>query len=347
MKTNKKIVVALATLLLAGAANTVNAKSWRIHNLSAFAPNFTSINEAMESEQVQDGDTIYLDPGCILTSEQRVTKRVTVIGPGYFMKERTYGIAFINHYLYMQTEGSKVEGVRIDHLVIAANLVTVERCRINNQIYASGNNAQMATIRQCYLMNGNSSIHISGHGTNDVRSALWRIENCLLDGYYDHSIRDLYQATIVNNYIQNTYDGGTMVFERLGDCVITDNIIVKTRENQKNNIFGSLATCSVQNNILSCDEGTYPDYPYNVCMGSSDMSSVFTLESDDVFSLVADSPAAGNGSNGTDIGPTGGQFPYVASGRPYGLPWYPQTMVATAPKDGKVNVKLQIKAQDE
>lgn len=347
MKTNKRILVAIATVLFTGANTSMSAKSWRIHNVAIYKPHFTSINDAMASENVQDGDTLYLDPGSTISETQNVTKRVTIIGPGYFMQERSYGIATINNSIYMKAEGSKLEGVYVNRIYIAASQVTIERCRLWYGIRASGNNAQMATIRQCYLMNCDNNIEIRGGGKQDVQSALWRIEGCQISGYYNNSIHDLYQAVIANNYIRNTYNNSTQILGNLSDCIITDNIIHKTHENYKNNIYSGLTNCTLQNNILSCEESVATDFPNNIFLGSSDVSNVATLTGNDLFQLVDGSPAKGNASDGTDIGPTGGQCPYVSNGRPYGMPWYPTSIVATAPKDGKVNVNIKIQVQDE
>ena len=345
MKTNKRFLVAIATVLFAGANTSISAKSWRIHNMAIYKPHFTSINDAMASENVQDGDTLYLDPGSTISGTQNVTKRVTIIGPGYFQKDRFYGTSVISGDLNMKAAISKIEGVHLtSYLYIAANEVTVERCHIYH-IEASGNNAQNATIKQCYLNDDYGCI--SGSGAENTNSSGWRIEGCILDPNYYAAIRDLYCATIVHNYIRNRYSGNYNCITNLSNSLISDNIIHHSYNNKHNVVLGSLTNCSVRNNVLSCEEGTYTQYPQNICIGSSDFSQVLSLTNIDELMLVDGSPAINYATDGFDCGPTGGQYPYVSGGRPWGMPWYPTSIVATAPKDGKVNVNIQIQVQDE
>ena len=76
------------------------AKSWRV-NYDTFAnADFRTINEAMSSESVTDGDTLYLDKGCRLNDQQTVSKAVTIIGPGYFIGENNADEAYINNWSF-------------------------------------------------------------------------------------------------------------------------------------------------------------------------------------------------------------------------------------------------------
>lgn len=342
MKANMNLCAALLAAVALCAATTVSAKSWRIHNISTYKPHFTSINASMASDEVQEGDTLYLDPGCTLTDRQTITKRVSVIGPGYFMGTKQYSIATISGELYINAAKTKVEGVNVtNNIWICAQEVMIERCRFN-RIYSSGNNAQLATIRQCW------GGPIYGQGATNSNTYGWVIEGCRI-GYSsnDNVIQRLYMAKINNCYCTITYQY-YFIMADLQDCVITNNIIHRAHNTNYNECLGGLTNCTVQNNILSCGEGTYPKYDaLNTCIGSSDFSSVIVINGDDKFSLVEGSPALNAGIDGTDIGPTGGQFPYVSGGQPYGLPWYSFSQVASAPSDGKVKVNLQIRVQNE
>ena len=80
-----KAALAAAVLTFVGA-QTVSAKSWRVNNNSTKKANFVDINAAMASADVVAGDTLYLDPGCVMASSQTISKAVTVIGTGYFLQ---------------------------------------------------------------------------------------------------------------------------------------------------------------------------------------------------------------------------------------------------------------------
>lgn len=76
------LTTALSAVLLFAGGQQADAASWRINNNANRHAHFTDINAAMSSNDVVAGDTLYLDPGCLITSTQNVTKRVTVIGTG-------------------------------------------------------------------------------------------------------------------------------------------------------------------------------------------------------------------------------------------------------------------------
>ena len=82
-------------------------------------------------------------------------------------------------------------------------------------------------------------------------------------------------------------------------------------------------------------------------MGTNDFSQVLSLTNDDEYVLVDDSPAINYAIDGTDCGPTGGEYPYVTAGLPYGHPYYTRAVVGSTAIDGKLNVSLKVKMQDE
>ena len=187
-------VVATATIMLAAATGQASARSWRVNNNAARAPHFADINAAVASDDVLDGDTLYLDPGCLLTTTQNVTKQLTIVGTGYFLTNSNVQPAAISGSLYIKAAGTKIEGLRVSStdIYIQANNVTAERCHVAN-IYVQG---QYATIRQCY------GYHFYGKGSTSTASAYCTIENCFLSTSSERDIYDFFMATIRNNYIR-------------------------------------------------------------------------------------------------------------------------------------------------
>ena len=98
MKTIINIIIATALLAVATSAT---AKSWRINNNAAAAPDFASINAAMSSADVLAGDTLYLDPGTSLSGDQTVTKTVTIVGPGYFRADTPHAFAYLQNTFFI------------------------------------------------------------------------------------------------------------------------------------------------------------------------------------------------------------------------------------------------------
>ena len=341
-------IVILVALFLFYGLDAV-ATSWRIHNNANRHAHFTSINAAMSSSEVQDGDTLYLDPGCNITSTQTVSKRVTIIGTGYSLEGSVHDVASINASLILTANGIKVEGVAVTSTSdktwsIRGEDVTIERCHVHF-ISVEG---KYATIRQC------RGFHFYGKGNSNIASAYCTIENCLLGTDTSVDIYDFYRATIRNNYIwtQNNNSSFAGLLNNLGYCTIVNNIIVGAR--QPNVMFApaNLNECIITNNVMTCEEGTYPDYPQNRCLGSNTSSAVFSVGlvdrtlSDKEFSGIQDIvEAKGYATDGGDCGPFGGAHPYVFSGHPFGMPYYVSGSSDTRATDGKVRFSHQLNIQ--
>ena len=346
MKTTFNIII--ATALLAIATN-VSAKSWRINNNAAAAPNFYSINAAMSSADVTAGDTLYVDPGTSFSDEQTVTKQVTIVGPGYFRGDAPHGFVYFQNRLNINASNTKVEGIIMssDDIYIRAQNVTIERCKFRT-IYVGDSdygNARYATIRQCY---GGC---IDGRGNTSNVSAYCTVENCILiKSGWPACICDLYIPTIRHNYLKETEDNA--VLSSLDNAIIQDNIILNSKKNT--NLFSSVTNISdFSHNVMSCAETTYSSIPSeNNKYGYTSEADIFTLtgQNDQRYQLKDDSPAknyASEENGGGDCGPYGGLTPYVAGGMPNGYPYYTKAIIPAKSKNGKVNVSLKIKTQNE
>jgi hypothetical protein len=341
-------ILIVALLLFAGGHS--DAASWRINNNANRKAHFTDINAAMSSSKVQEGDTLYLDPGCTLTSNQTVSKRVTIIGTGYSLESGTHDVAAINAQLYIKAPGTKIESVAVTitgtdktWYVQAAN-VTIERCH-NHFISIE---AQYANIRQC------RGFHYFGKGKDSMTSAYCTIENCMLGTNTAVNIYDLCLATIRNNYLwtESTSDSYKGLLNNLSKCTIVNNIIVGSQK--PNNMFtpDNLTDCIVRNNIMTCAEGTYPGYPDNICLGSNTTAEVFTVKldnrtlSDKLFLPVKDlEQAKGYANDGGDCGPFGGTYPYILSGYPFGMPHFKSSSADFRATDGKVSFSNEVTIQ--
>ena len=331
-----KHFVAVALVVL--TATAAQAHSWRINNDVTKAPDFTDLNAAMASENVADGDTLYLDAGANLSAEQNVTKQVTIIGVGY---EATlpYGFSTISGAFNLKKAGIKVEGLNItSKTTIAADYVTLERCR-TYKIYGSGT-CQYATIRQCYATCYENDGTIVGLGKTDTRSAYWTIENSIIiKTYCDRAaILGLYSAVIRNNLIQNAYNGYYCILS-LGNASISNNIILHT-----SNLGYCIADVDGQfiNNVVGQDYNSET----NRVTGSTKTDVVYTGDYES-YTLVEDSPAKNYGTDGKDCGIFGGLYPYVKGGLPQGHPYYTKAVISSRAENDKVNVSLKIKMQDE
>ena len=338
MKKTFKTQFLVAAALLVGVATTANAKSWRVNSDVTKNADFTSLNAVINSSDVVAGDTVYLDPGCILIDKQTLglNKPLTIIGPGYMRADAPHQQAVIKGVVFVDNAGTKIEGVVLDNEInIRAQYVTIERCKTGNiKYYNSDLQAQYATIRQCYVLG-----RIIGYGATDARSANWTIENnIIIWSSNNYIIENLYSPTILNNYICAAFDGTNNLLYNISNATIQNNILIHTK--YKNYVFYNVLQSIITNNVLSCAEDTYTTIGENYYLDSTDEKLVFAWEgvNDQRYQLKADSPAKGYGVNGVDCGPYGGETPYVISGLPSGIPYYTKANIGTKAKDGKINV---------
>ena len=335
-------IFSIALLFLAGGH--ADATSWRINNNANRKAHFTDINAAMSSSEVQAGDTLYLDPGCTLTTSQTVSKQVAIIGTGFFLPDGTHQVATISGVLYLSAANAKIEGVTMTGEVhIRAQYVTIERCRATSSIKLSTNvNAQYATIRQCYL-----TYNISGYGNTSAYSAYWTIENnIILRTNYYHVIERLNNPIIRNNYILYNYSNNSYYpIAEIQGGIITNNIIFN--KNTNNNVWGNVTDAVITHNVTSSAEKT--DYPDNIYLADSDESLVFKMEgtNDQKYQLKDDSPAKGYATDGGDCGPYGGTHPYIPSGYPLGMPRFVSNSAGTRATDNKVCFSNQLSIQEK
>ena len=351
MGTIRQIFVMMLLSLLSIQAAHVQAKSWRVNNDETKKAHFTDINAAMASEEVVDGDTLYMDPGCTLTSNQTVTKKVTIVGCGYLRTDAPHRFAYITGRLYLRAANVKVEGLIMDgDTYIDANYCTIERCKTANIHITSESKytAQYATIRQCY------STRVEGRGADSNNSAFATIENCIIryTDYYG-PIYNLYTPTVRNNYLKETYsmisdESNSTVVKNVKNATIVNNIIVNASKN--NQLLYNVTSSTVTNNVMSCAEATYSSMTEtNRFTNSKDESAIFACKGiyEAYYQLKDDSPAKGFAMDGGDSGPFGGRYPYVSSGFPMGLPRVESSSVSNRSQDGQVSVTQTVSIQKQ
>ena len=343
-----KAAVAAAVLTFVGA-QTVSAKSWRVNNNSTKKANFVDINAAMASADVVAGDTLYLDPGSVLASEQKISKAVTVIGTGYFLQNGMVA-ATINNSVSITAEGTKLNGVSVNGEVsIQANNITLERCKINKRVYSYKGPRYGLTVLQCFINNPNTANSIEG----EFRNATIK-NNIIISSFasygYSTAINNVHDSEIANNYlaVNNTYYNRHVLYH-ITNSQIYNNIIRHAKD--PNLIFansGAANNNSIYNNVITAADSTYTNVKDIVYLGSADMSSVFAPGiSDAAYRLKEDSKAKGAGKDGADCGPYGGATPYVESGLPLYHPYIKKAIVAGKSVNGVVDVELNIKMQNE
>ena len=351
MKTRIFTKAALSVImLLALSATTASAKSWRINNDTRKQANFTDINAAMASADVEAGDTLYLDPGCLLAKTQTITKAVTVIGTGYFLQNGLVG-AKINADLYIKAAGAKMNAVTITGIVYIENdNITLERCMINYRIQKSGGTRYGLTVLQCYINCSKGYSSVEGEFRNAtikyniIRNQYRKDSYAAIFNVHDSEISNNYLVTesCHSNYISDVINNVTN--SQIYNNIIKhgsypDRIFANSSSNYNNSFY---------NNVVTAAEGTYSNVSNIVWLGTADMSTVFAEGTDDAaYHLKEGSPAKGAASDGGDCGPYGGATPYVEGGKPLYHPFINDVTVSVKPVNGKIKLKLNAKMQNE
>lgn len=338
------VAVAMAT------AQVAVAESWRINNDPAKGAHFVDINAAMASEDVVDGDVLYLDPGCVL-GEQTITKAVTVIGTGWDFNDRPYGYAQISANLVIKA-AARVVGLYITgNALLHSDNIVIERCRIDLHVYrdtwnSACNNLQLISS---YLPTG----VVRGMKADYGQMSYTIISNCVISSndYYDGPLLYLHNATVTNCYLVATGQGKPLL-ARMYNSSFKNNIMI----NISGSNIQSLIEQNCSGNNFSCNcmsaETTTTYASANVCTNSIDISTYVINDGaagGAWAQLCEGSPAIGAGEGGIDCGPyaKGSLYPFVTYGMPKHIPYFTEAVVPAQPTDGKVKVSLKIVNQND
>lgn len=311
--------ILLLTLSITLTCSMSFGKIWRVNNNSGVTADFTTLQAAHDG--ASSGDTIYLESSPTSYGGLTCTKKLAIIGTGYFLDQNTdlQAFALPSHvgsiYFNEGSQGSSVEGLSIDNsaIYISVNDIVVRR---NNFGGISG------TTPDYYV--GGVSIYYGA-------------SNILITQNYALQINSNGSSTgvlISNNFISiNAYFGeaATQASISLNPntvAIIKNNIfrrgtISAYNSNISNNIMiaGYLAGSGnlISNNISSSTQfGNTNSNQQNVTI-----TNVFegTGSYDGAYKLKSGSPAIGAGygsttANPVDCGIFGGNTPYKLSGLP-------------------------------
>ena len=335
----KKLI--LTFIILIGMIFIVNAKSWRVNNTPGVDADFTSLNAAQQG--AAEGDTIYIEGSASSYGNLSLTKKLVLIGPGFFLTENDTAQAskltaiLGDTWIRGSADGSVVSGITFTGYILnQANNVIITRNHVLNTNYGIGvawdaDNVHNVVISQNYCVQINKN--------RDVRDILIFnniISSYILMGTASDNFTGVIKNNVVGYYIEAVH------------AEVKNNIIY----NINNPYNGSYTGYKVL---------TGSTYKYNLFAGSSvpsgtgnvanvDMDAVFTdftnKNVDNDFVLKEDSPASGAGENGTDCGAFGGDQPYVLSGIP-GVPHIYDAIIPTsASGDSGLKVYLKIKTNN-
>lgn len=350
----------IAALVVCGS---VNATSWRVCSKTEAGANFLTISEAVASNSVFAGDTLYVEPGHVEPgSDLHITKRLTIIGPGYHLVDNNINTmnpndAVIVARIFINQDNVKIYGMNMQGTVeVSGDNVTIERCMMNETITVTGNSGDV--IKQCLINSGGIAAYYS------PISAI--IENNIIYG----GIYDSYGGPWKNSTIRNNTfifaDSRTCLVRNLEECNVYNNIVINTSTEystttnpdqtidttwKKHFAIDAPASAgnTVRNNVISGK----PDAEFLNCVFNAKVEDVLiwnganTLE--EKYKHKANGPAVGAGVNGTTCGAYGvvnGSQAYQPAGIPKYRPYiYDAQIDETPSSNNTINASFKIKVQ--
>jgi hypothetical protein len=154
-----KFTFTAALLLVVLMAQSVDAKIWTVSPRPG--ANFTTLSGAVGSASVLAGDTILVSGALAAYAGFTISKKLTIIGPGYFLGENTglqadTNSAKISSTVTISSQGTTITGLHfLNTLYVNADNVTITRCRMRTTaagtypvyIYAKDS----IIVRQCFI----------------------------------------------------------------------------------------------------------------------------------------------------------------------------------------------------
>lgn len=306
----------------------VSAKIWRVNNIPGIAADFTSLIDAHNA--ATSGDTIHLEPSPYGYSALTCSKKLFIVGAGYFLDEnlntqaqnqtsQLAGLVF-----NVGSEGSIVTGIDFNggYVHVYCNDIVIRRNKFAKP--SGGQPDETVGNIQTYYKSDNSSVAVT---------------NILISQNFGVSISVNYPSSgilINNNYIAIHGRNGETTTANALNAQVNAVLLVQ------NNIFrrGKILTynSSFSNNIMVAGvvEGTGNAYANNLAnetqfgttnnnKANINMATVFVgagtgISSDGQWKLKTGSPAIGAGYGSTaqnpiDAGFFGGVTPYVLAGQ--------------------------------
>ncbi|MBN2697568.1 MAG: hypothetical protein JXR52_01975 [Bacteroidales bacterium] len=303
----------------------------RVNNEPAADADYTTIQAA--NDNASPGDTIYIEGSPSHYEGATIDKKLTLIGPGYFLADNdsTQANAFEARMegvldFAAGSMGSQVMGMILNHVYIRDNEIVISRCNLH--IVYTYDDSNNILITQNYIDNNIQTI--LGKLTNSIIS-----NNIIKSQIYTNS--SSYPLQITNNIVMGSGNNAPVssYYSTISNNIFTSSVdLVKNTGN------------SIINNLYACDGTDANGNKYNIAMTSVfvDYNGNLGYSQDEKFKLRNESPAIGAGVSGVDCGAFGGVSPYVLSGLPPLPHIYEATIPGTAYSDEGLSCTIKIKS---
>ncbi len=334
-----------------------------VDNRTGSGANFSSVSSAISA--AANGDTIYIHPSSVSYGNIVVNKSLVFIGPGHH-PEYTGGMgaSIENINLTGGSSGSKFAGLIINYIACAV-WAQSNNIEISNNYFFYG-----VVIAGPYgdnsdgdnwLIQGNVIIEKAGWGGTK-----------LININSGSSVNGNSNWIIRNNFIQTLDYQGNNIFGYLNSTTIIENNIILHRNSNpifftncnggefRNNIFwvtnssftkidSNAVNMLFLNNITYHSSGTLEILPGTANIDNSDPQFVFInnnnpkWDQENNYKLSETSPGHNVGTDGTDLGIYGTNFPFRMEGYPQDFPrlQYYQVSNTVVPQGGTLEINLK------
>jgi hypothetical protein len=329
----KNTYTSILILILLHASFSSSAKIWRVNNNTGVPADFTTGQAAITGAAA--GDTIYFEPSTTAYGNLDLTKRLVIIGPGYWLAEngirRNHILSgIIGEVTFRATNASSSAGSIVRGMVIEGQIsILVSDLVIeNNYTGAFGriNFANTTAISNILIaknfINGGSYGHSFTMGAQSVSNVL--IRNNFFSSHFGTNSTSFWNGVIYNNIFNSSVTVANSIF--YNNIFYGLAVLTLTNSTSSNNLSRNAAVGSEDGNISNIDITETP-----IFVGGSTI--------DNSLILHADSPAKGAGLSGVDCGIFGGPDPYVLSGV-VNIPAVIRLMPEGASSDGTLKVKI-------
>jgi hypothetical protein len=331
----KKIIM-LAVCLTALTVLNSSAKIWRV-NSAGLPADFTTIQAAHDAASVAAGDTLHLEPSGVSYGALVSTKKLIILGPGYFLDQNTNqqanpSDAAIDIFtLNAGSDGTIISGLTI--LTTQANYINTGNLTVSRNKFAGSIYFNKGQGYSDVIISGNYGINLIGSNASsaDLITNVFILNNYLSNA----SFNTQFSGVIANNIFIHQHNTVNYFIIKNNICINTDGGIV----------FNGISN-TISNNISAGGVG-FPEGNGN--QNNVNMTTVFVgatgNSTDGQWQLKEGSVAKGTGLNGEDCGIFGGNTPYHLSG----LPKIPSVYLLTAPTNSNGNtlpVTLSVKTNN-
>lgn len=333
MKKSDLLAALMLVSIFCFLSSSVNAKIWRVNNRTGMAADFTTAQAAHNGATA--GDTLYFEPSAVLYGDLTCTKKLILVGPGYFLNENpetqalptsaSLGSVILTTSGGPTSEYSKIMGLDIVSIIIEVSNIVVERNLIHYDVVVNAGEINNILVCQNYI-GGSVYTEVTTAPPYSVNNFM--VKNNMIT--YLYSFPESY-FTIENNIIWNG-------FINVQNSTLQNNIMIYGAFYPNNNSYSyNIATDNAFGNLNGNQEFIDPETMfmcYSSCTGYS---------SDGRWMLKPGSPAIGTGAGGTDCGMFGGANPYVLSG----LPAIPAIYYFShSNTNSQINVNLKVKSHN-